>query len=157
GDELRQCAARHENTLRAVLGDQAAGPLGGTVVQRNGVPVAGQVASQVAPHHGQADHADLPPTHGGLLSHLRLPPRHPPPGPRLPAPAASPPRPPPRRPAPHGLTSLACVRRLSAPPRPRGAARRPARPARDGRGSSCPTWQPPPERPTPGSPGDHLQ
>ena len=69
-DEVRERFAGDELTLVAVLLDQAPGALGGTVVQGDGVPVAGQVPGQVAAHDGQPGHADV---RGATLSHTTHP------------------------------------------------------------------------------------
>ena len=59
---------RHERALVAVLVDQVRRVLAlGAVVQRDGVPVAGEVAGEVAAHDGEAGDAD-----GGEVRHGEL-------------------------------------------------------------------------------------
>ena len=57
-------SAGDEVALGAVLLDQRAGPGVGAVVDGDGVPVAGEVAGEVAAHDGEAGHTD-----GGEVRH----------------------------------------------------------------------------------------
>ena len=59
GKEFRNGLASHELAFRSVIGEQCVGLGDRSVVQGHGVPVMGEIASDVRPHHGQARHADL--------------------------------------------------------------------------------------------------
>ncbi len=58
-DEVLGGLTRDERALVPVLGDEAAGALGRAVVQRDTVPVPGQVAGQVAAHDRQPGDTNL--------------------------------------------------------------------------------------------------
>ena len=59
GHEVRHRLAGQEGALVAVVLDQAPGSFRGAVVQRDRVPVVGQVPGQVPAHDGQAGDADI--------------------------------------------------------------------------------------------------
>ena len=59
GDELLRGAARHERPFVTEVADQVVDPALGAVVQRDGMPVTGEVAGEVAAHDGETGDADL--------------------------------------------------------------------------------------------------
>jgi len=59
GHEVLHRLGRDERAFVPVLGDQAAGALRRPVVQRDDVPVPGEVPGEIAPHHRQAGYADI--------------------------------------------------------------------------------------------------